>query len=59
MNGVRQTPPAREINFSYRKTTMKNNNFAALYYPFIDIQNEKWLKTALLYWDEIRTIVPE
>ena len=30
----------------------------ALYYPTIDITNEKWLKTAILYWDEINTIVP-
>ena len=31
----------------------------ALYYPTIDIQNENWLKTAILFWDEINTIVPE
>lgn len=30
----------------------------ALYYPTIDIHNENWLKTAILYWDEINTIVP-
>ncbi|WP_290526875.1 DUF6236 family protein [Alistipes sp.] len=30
----------------------------ALYYPTIDITNEQWLKTAILYWDEISTIVP-
>lgn len=30
----------------------------ALYYPTIDITNETWLKTAILYWDEINTIVP-
>ena len=30
----------------------------ALYYPFIDITNEHWLKNAILYWDEINTIVP-
>jgi hypothetical protein len=30
----------------------------ALYYPSIDIPNENWLKTAILYWDEINTIVP-
>lgn len=30
----------------------------ALYYPSIDITNENWLKTAILYWDEINTIVP-
>ncbi len=31
----------------------------ALYYPWIDIRDEAWLKTALLYWDSVRTIVPE
>lgn len=31
----------------------------ALYYPWIDIHDETWLKTSLLYWDSIRTIVPE
>jgi hypothetical protein len=30
----------------------------ALYYPWIDIPDEAWLKTALLYWDSMRTIVP-
>jgi len=31
----------------------------ALFYPFIDITDEGWLKSALLYWDKIYTIVPE
>lgn len=31
----------------------------ALYYPWIEIQNERWLKNAMLYWDRIQTIVPE
>jgi Family of unknown function (DUF6236) len=31
----------------------------ALYYPWIDIADEAWLKTSLLYWDSVRTIVPE
>jgi len=31
----------------------------ALYYPTIDIQNTDWLKTAVLFWDSISTIVPE
>lgn len=30
----------------------------ALYYPSIDIHDEEWLKTAYLFWDEIKTIVP-
>ena len=31
----------------------------ALYYPTIDILNEEWLKNAVLFWDEINTIVPD
>ncbi|WP_335902190.1 DUF6236 family protein [Shewanella algae] len=31
----------------------------ALFYPHIDIIDDQWLKTSLLYWDELRTIVPE
>jgi hypothetical protein len=31
----------------------------ALYYPWIDVRDEAWLRTALLYWDSVRTIVPE
>ena len=31
----------------------------AIYYPWIDIVDDAWLKTALLYWDSVRTIVPE
>lgn len=31
----------------------------ALYYPSIDIPNSDWLKTAVLFWDSISTIVPE
>lgn len=30
-----------------------------LFYPWIDIRDEVWLKSALLYWDTVRTIVPE
>jgi len=29
-----------------------------LYYPWIDIRDENWLKSAALYWESIRTIVP-
>jgi hypothetical protein len=35
------------------------SNGVALYYPYIHIQDPNWLKMALLYWDGIRTIVPE
>lgn len=31
---------------------------SALYYPYIDIANGEWLKSAILYWDALRTIVP-
>lgn len=31
----------------------------ALYYPWIDIRDEGWLKTSMLYWESIQTIVPE
>jgi len=31
----------------------------ALFYPWIDIRDDAWLKTSLLYWDSVRTIVPE
>ncbi len=30
----------------------------ALYYPRIQVPNENWLKTAMLYWEEVQTIVP-
>jgi len=30
----------------------------SLYYPWIDIRDESWLKTAALYWDHVQTIVP-
>jgi hypothetical protein len=30
----------------------------ALYYPWIDIRDEAWLKNAMLYWEQILTIVP-
>ena len=31
---------------------------SALYYPYIDIRNERWLRRAALFWHSIRTIVP-
>jgi hypothetical protein len=30
----------------------------ALYYPWIEIQDQGWLKNAMLYWEQIQTIVP-
>jgi hypothetical protein len=34
-------------------------NSKALFYPSIEIHDENWLKSNLLFWDEIKTIVPE
>jgi hypothetical protein len=31
---------------------------SALYYPHIDIYDPKWLRSAILFWDEIKTIAP-
>lgn len=31
---------------------------SALYYPHIDIHDPSWLRSAVLYWDEIKTIAP-
>jgi hypothetical protein len=30
-----------------------------LYYPWLDVHHTGWLKTALLYWNEVSTLVPE
>lgn len=30
----------------------------ALYYPHIDIRDRGWLRSAILFWDEVQTIVP-
>lgn len=31
----------------------------SIYYPWIEVRNTGWLRTACLYWDSIQTIVPE
>ncbi|MBN9454008.1 MAG: hypothetical protein J0I42_18885 [Bosea sp.] len=31
---------------------------SALYYPHIDIDDGEWLRSAVLFWDEIKTIAP-
>src|SRR4051812_33544690 len=31
---------------------------SALYYPNIDIKDQAWLRSAILFWDNIKTIVP-
>jgi len=33
-------------------------NGSALYYPNIDVRDPAWLRSTLLYWDDIYTIVP-
>ncbi|MFT4077805.1 DUF6236 family protein [Rhodomicrobium sp.] len=30
----------------------------ALYYPYIDIRDGGWLRSAVLFWDKVQTIVP-
>ena len=37
---------------------MRIPNSSVLYYPHIDVQDERWLRSAVLIWDSIRTIVP-
>lgn len=32
---------------------------ACLYFPHIEIRDAKWTKSYILFWDEIRTIVPD
>jgi hypothetical protein len=32
---------------------------SALYYPHIDIEDGQWLRSAVLFWNEIQTIVPK
>jgi len=32
---------------------------SALYYPHIDIHDPAWLRSAILFWDEIKTIAPK
>lgn len=31
---------------------------SGLYYPHIDIEDPKWLRSAVLFWDELQTIAP-
>lgn len=31
---------------------------SGLYYPYIDIDNSAWLRSTILFWDEISTITP-
>lgn len=41
------------------KTIIIMTNSKALFYPSIEIHDENWLKSSLLFWDELYTIVPE
>src|SRR5262249_21804106 len=38
--------------------TLPVNYGKALYYPYIHVRDENWLKAALLYWDGLRRIIP-
>jgi len=40
----------------FKKNQMKRT---ILYYPTIDIPADDWLRNALLYWDEVSSIVPK
>src|SRR5690348_13393453 len=33
-------------------------NRSGLYFPFIHIRDDKWLKAAALYWPSVRRLVP-
>ena len=35
------------------------NRLSALYYPYMRVQDEGLLKTALLLWDELHYITPD
>jgi hypothetical protein len=49
---------AKALLFAVRKTREVWMLGAALYYPHIDISNGGWLRSAILFWDEIQTIAP-
>jgi len=48
-----------DMNRNIEGDIMRTAFTQALYYPHIDIENSDWLKTAVLFWDSISTIVPE
>lgn len=41
-----------------RKTSSTELKRTILYYPTINIPTNDWLKNAVLYWDEVSSIVP-
>jgi hypothetical protein len=43
----------------FDKLKKKQMKRTILYYPTIDIPADDWLRNALLYWDEVSSIVPE
>jgi hypothetical protein len=45
----------KTVTHKLKKVVMKRN---LLYYPTINIPKNAWLKSALLYWDEVSSIVP-
>jgi hypothetical protein len=42
----------------FQNDPILNNKRSILYYPTIDIPTDAWLRQALLYWDEVQSIVP-
>lgn len=53
--------PAKKYKLPWEKSNAAVNlPFSiGLYYPWIDIYDKGWMKSAALYWDTIRTIVPK
>lgn len=46
-------------NTQMHKKTNEKLKRTILYYPYIDVPTDSWLRQALLYWDEISSIVPQ
>jgi len=51
-------PPKSQVGRPHPAGSGCRPGLQALYYPHIEPPNEAWLKTAILYWDEVKTIVP-
>src|ERR1700733_8059214 len=52
---TRNGPSGAGSQFGPTKSVMANN---ALYFPYIDLPQNRFTNTALLYWDKIFTIAP-
>lgn len=57
-SGLMIAPPD-PARVSTGETSMPIPFSSALYYPYIDITNEDWLRSACLFWETVRTIVPQ